>query len=70
MRTPAPGLLPLRRSQAKEHTTKWLCNGVQRRGNLTEVPLSGTRKVSEEDPSSSSYLRTSSSLRCNYLSCT
>ena len=24
--TPAPGLLRLRRSQAKEHTTKWLCN--------------------------------------------
>jgi hypothetical protein len=38
--TPAPGLLRLRRSQAKEHTTKWLCNKVQRRGNLTRMSLS------------------------------
>ena len=29
--TPAPGLLRLRHSQAKEHTTKWICNRVQRR---------------------------------------
>ena len=38
--TPVPGLLRLRRSQAKEHTTKWLCNRVQRRGNLTKLSLS------------------------------